>query len=75
MKESIRYLSLCGLLGYGYAPVSLKNALMDDLDFVGVDAGSTDPGPYYLGSGKGFVKRLHPWVVPAFSSFTSNFTL
>ncbi|MBR2439301.1 MAG: acyclic terpene utilization AtuA family protein [Lentisphaeria bacterium] len=58
MKESIRYLSLCGLLGYGYAPVSLKNALSGDLDFVGVDAGSTDPGPYYLGSGKGFVKRL-----------------
>ena len=58
MKEPIRYLSLCGLLGYGYSPVSLENALSQDLDFVGVDAGSTDPGPYYLGSGKGFVKRL-----------------
>ena len=58
MKQSIRYLSLCGLLGYGYSPVSLQNALAGDLDFVGVDAGSTDPGPYYLGSGKGFVKRL-----------------
>ncbi len=58
MKEPIRYLSLCGLLGYGYSPVSLENALKEKLDFVGVDAGSTDPGPYYLGSGKGFVKRL-----------------
>ncbi len=58
MKRSIRYLSLCGLLGYGYAPESLANALAQELDFVGVDAGSTDPGPYYLGSGKGFVKRL-----------------
>ena len=58
MKHSIRYLSLCGLLGYGYSPVSLQNALYGTLDFVGVDAGSTDPGPYYLGSGKGFVKRL-----------------
>ena len=58
MKEPIRYLSLCGLLGYGYSPVSLENALKEKLDFVGVDAGSTDPGPYYLGSGKGFVKKL-----------------
>ena len=58
MKKPIRYLSLCGLLGYGYAPESLKNALASELDFVGVDGGSTDPGPYYLGSGKGFVKRL-----------------
>ena len=58
MKKPLRYLSLCGLLGYGYAPISLQNALAQDLDFVGVDGGSTDPGPYYLGSGKGFVKRL-----------------
>ncbi len=58
MKDSLRYLSLCGMLGYGYSPVSLENALKQELDFIGVDAGSTDPGPYYLGSGKGFVKRL-----------------
>lgn len=58
MKDTIRYLSLCGMLGYGYSPVSLENALKQELDFIGVDAGSTDPGPYYLGSGKGFVKRL-----------------
>ena len=57
-KESVCYLSLCGLLGYGYSPASLNRALEEDLDFIGVDAGSTDPGPYYLGSGKGFVKRL-----------------
>ncbi|MBO4304032.1 MAG: acyclic terpene utilization AtuA family protein [Lentisphaeria bacterium] len=57
-KKVIRYLSLCGLLGYGYAPESLENALKGELDFVGVDAGSTDPGPYYLGSGKNFVKKL-----------------
>ena len=58
MKKSIKYLSLCGMLGYGYAPLSLENALQHELDFIGVDAGSTDPGPYYLGSGKGFVKYL-----------------
>jgi len=58
MTKTIRYLSLCGLLGYGYSLASLENALKQELDFIGVDAGSTDPGPYYLGSGKGFVKRL-----------------
>lgn len=58
MKEEIRYLSLCGMLGYGYAPESLENAFAGKLDFIGVDAGSTDPGPYYLGSGNGFVKPL-----------------
>ncbi len=57
-KKPIRYLSLCGLLGYGYSLTGLQNALKNELDFIGVDAGSTDPGPYYLGSGKGFVKKL-----------------
>jgi hypothetical protein len=46
------------MLGYGYKPVSLENAFAEKLDFIGVDAGSTDPGPYYLGSGKSFVKDL-----------------
>ncbi|MBR2372809.1 MAG: acyclic terpene utilization AtuA family protein [Lentisphaeria bacterium] len=58
MSDELRYLSLCGMLGYGYSPVSLENAFADKLDFIGVDAGSTDPGPYYLGSGKSFVKTL-----------------
>ncbi len=58
MSAAIRYLSLCGLLGYGYAEESLRRALDGPLDFIGVDGGSTDPGPYYLGSGKGFVKPL-----------------
>ncbi|MFN2351687.1 MAG: hypothetical protein ABR497_07040, partial [Kiritimatiellia bacterium] len=52
----VRFLSLCGMLGYGYAMASLERALNLPLDFIGVDAGSTDPGPYYLGSGNGFVK-------------------
>ena len=58
MSGMIRYLSLCGMLGYGYSPKSLEDAFREKVDFVGVDAGSTDPGPFYLGSGKGFVKRL-----------------
>ena len=38
MKEEIRYLSLCGMLGYGYAPESLENAFAGKLDFIGVES-------------------------------------
>ena len=48
MKKPIRYLSLCGLLGYGYAPESLKNALAADLDFVGVDGVVAPAGGFFL---------------------------
>lgn len=54
-KEELRYLSLCGMLGYGYPEQSLEAGLAAEPAFIGVDAGSTDPGPYYLGSGRGFV--------------------
>ncbi len=55
MRE-IRFVSLSGILGYGFPQESLERALREGVDFVGVDAGSTDPGPYYLGSGMGFVR-------------------
>ena len=57
MKDSIKFISLCGMLGYGYPRESLEAGLAMNPDFIGADNGSTDPGPYYLGSGKGFVKR------------------
>lgn len=53
----MKIVALCGLLGYGYDEQSLKNAFSEKVDFLGVDAGSTDPGPYYLGSGKSFTDR------------------
>lgn len=56
MDDCITYLSLCGLLGYGYPLESLRRGLEHELDLIGVDAGSTDPGPYYLGRGTPFVK-------------------
>ena len=56
--SELRYVSLCGLLGYGYPPESLARALRKLPAFLGVDAGSTDPGPYYLGSGTSFVKPV-----------------
>lgn len=54
----MRLLALNGLLGYGYNTASLTNAFNRAIpDYVGVDAGSTDPGPHYLGSGKSFTNR------------------
>lgn len=53
----MKLIALNGLLGYGYSQASLYNAFMDPPDFVGVDGGSSDPGPYYLGSGQSFTNR------------------
>ncbi len=54
-EETLRIVSLNGLLGYGYPRESLQRALAMQPDLLGVDAGSTDPGPYYLGAGESFV--------------------
>ncbi len=53
----MKIVALCGLLGYGYSEDALEAAFSEKVDYVGVDAGSTDPGPYYLGSGKSFTDR------------------
>ncbi|MBR5505552.1 MAG: acyclic terpene utilization AtuA family protein [Clostridia bacterium] len=53
----MKILALTGMLGYGYSEEALRIAFSEKVDYVGVDAGSTDPGPYYLGSGKSFTDR------------------
>ena len=53
----MKIVALNGLLGYGYSEESLKLAFSEKVDYLGVDAGSTDPGPYYLGSGTSFTDR------------------
>ena len=50
--NEVRVLSPCGGLGYGFPPDSLEQGLRRNPHVIGVDAGSTDPGPYYLGAGK-----------------------
>ena len=50
--NEIRVLSPCGGLGYGFPLDSLEHGLRKNPHVIGVDAGSTDPGPYYLGAGK-----------------------
>ncbi|MEM7407591.1 MAG: acyclic terpene utilization AtuA family protein [Pseudomonadota bacterium] len=44
-----------GMLGYGFREESLHDAVAAGIDLIAVDAGSSDPGPFYLGSGKPFV--------------------
>ena len=53
----MKIVALNGLLGYGYSEEALQIAFSEKVDYLGVDAGSTDPGPYYLGSGKSFTDR------------------
>jgi len=53
----LKIVALNGLLGYGYSEEALELAFSEKVDYLGVDAGSTDPGPYYLGSGRSFTDR------------------
>lgn len=50
--QEVRVLSATGMLGSGFRESTLKSALERQPHFIGADSGSTDPGPYYLGSGE-----------------------
>lgn len=50
--DEIRVLSPTGVCGSGFVEASFEKALTQNPHFIGVDAGSTDPGPAYLGSGR-----------------------
>ena len=54
MKSPLTILAPCGMLGYGIPERSLAAGMKRHPDVLGVDAGSTDPGPYYLGAGVPF---------------------
>ena len=56
MKE-FKILSPTAILGYGFPKKSFMEGMKRKPDVIAVDAGSTDPGPYYLGSGKSFTNR------------------
>src|SRR4051812_7208291 len=47
----ITILSPTGTLGAGFGEEALKRGMSLKPNAVAVDAGSTDPGPYHLGSG------------------------
>jgi hypothetical protein len=50
--EEIRVLSPTGVCGSGFVESSFEKALAQKPHVIGCDAGSTDPGPAYLGSGR-----------------------
>lgn len=55
--EELRILSPTAILGYGFPMESFEEGMKRKPHVIAVDAGSTDPGPYYLGSGKSFTDR------------------
>lgn len=57
MGRELKILSPTAILGYGFPRASWEKGLAADPDLVAVDAGSVDPGPFYLGSGKSFTDR------------------
>jgi len=50
--DEIRILSATGVCGSGFLEASFERALSWKPDVIGCDAGSTDPGPEFLGTGK-----------------------
>jgi len=56
-KKEFRVLSATAILGYGFPEASFREGLRRRPHLIGADAGSTDPGPYYLGAGKSFTDR------------------
>lgn len=57
MKEEYRILSATAILGYGFPISSFEEGMKRNPHLIAVDAGSTDPGPYYLGAGVSFTDR------------------
>ncbi len=57
-KPLFKVLSPTAILGYGFPEESFLKGMAEKPDLIAVDAGSTDPGPYYLGSGKSFTDRV-----------------
>ncbi len=55
--DEFRILSTTAILGYGFPISSFEAGLKRKPHLIAVDAGSTDPGPYYLGAGVSFTDR------------------
>jgi hypothetical protein len=49
--DQLRLIAINGMLGYGYPVASLERGMQQSPHLLGVDAGSTDAGPFYLGHG------------------------
>ena len=49
--KPVRIMAVSGMLGYGFTEEAFRRGLDLGLDLIACDAGSADPGPYYLGNG------------------------
>jgi len=56
-SDEFRILSTTAILGYGFPLSSFEEGMKRKPHLIAVDAGSTDPGPYYLGAGVSFTDR------------------
>ncbi len=56
--EALRVLSPTAILGYGFPVESFMRGMERHPHVIAVDAGSTDPGPYYLGAGCSFTDKM-----------------
>src|SRR5918997_327925 len=54
--HELRIVAVNGMLGYGFEAASLRAGMAERPHLVGGDSGSSDPGPFYLGSGTSLVK-------------------
>ena len=55
--DEIRVLAGTAVMGAGFLESSLAEGLRRKPHFIGCDAGSTDPGPHYLGAGEAAFSR------------------
>jgi len=53
----MKLIAASGQVGYGFDSDAFQRALAMKPDYIGCDAGSMDPGPFYLGHGVPFVAR------------------
>ncbi|MGH9355635.1 MAG: acyclic terpene utilization AtuA family protein [Terriglobia bacterium] len=51
-SKHVKAVAATGNLSTGFKEETLRKAVTEGADFIGCDAGSTDSGPYYLGSGE-----------------------
>jgi hypothetical protein len=58
VSKEIRLLSTSAILGYGFPEASLRAGMDREPHVIGVDGGSVDPGPHYLGSGRPFCSPI-----------------
>jgi len=55
--DELKVLAPTAILGYGFPKESFAAGMNLKPHVIAVDAGSTDPGPYYLGAGVSFTNR------------------